>query len=342
MNENNNYDYDYNMNGGKGPEKKPVWKKGLMIFAIVVLVVVLLGSACGRLINSVLPHEAEENLNFSGDYIGILEVNGVMGQEGYGEPYSQSYLLDHIDMMMADSYNRGMILSVNTPGGSVYDIDELYLKIMEYKEKTGRPVYTYMRDMAASGGYYIAAGTDKIYANRNTWTGSIGVTVGTFMDASEFLNKMGIKTVTITAGANKAMGSATEPMTEEQKAIFQGLVDDAYEQFTGIVAEGRDMEMEKVKKLADGRVYTAKQALENGLIDEIGTIEDVIADMQKRYELEDCETPVMRYEDKGSILDILTGLARDRDSAETEVEQVMNLMEKNNKFTITYLAPISR
>ena len=342
MNENNNYDYDYNMNGGKGPEKKPVWKKGLMIFAIVVLVVVLLGSACGRLINSVLPHEAEENLNFSGDYIGILEVNGVMGQEGYGEPYSQSYLLDHIDMMMADSYNRGMILSVNTPGGSVYDIDELYLKIMEYKEKTGRPVYTYMRDMAASGGYYIAAGTDKIYANRNTWTGSIGVTVGTFMDASEFLNKMGIKTVTITAGANKAMGSATEPMTEEQKAIFQGLVDDAYEQFTGIVAEGRDMEMEKVKKLADGRVYTAKQALENGLIDEIGTIEDVIADMQKRYELEDCETPVMRYEDKGSILDILTGLARGRDSAETEVEQVMNLMEKNNKFTITYLAPISR
>ena len=342
MNENNNYDYDYNMNGGKGPEKKPVWKKGLMIFAIVVLVVVLLGSACGRLINSVLPHEAEENLNFSGDYIGILEVNGVMGQEGYGEPYSQSYLLDHIDMMMADSYNRGMILSVNTPGGSVYDIDELYLKIMEYKEETGRPVYTYMRDMAASGGYYIAAGTDKIYANRNTWTGSIGVTVGTFMDASEFLNKMGIKTVTITAGANKAMGSTTEPMTEEQKAIFQGLVDDAYEQFTGIVAEGRDMEMEKVKKLADGRVYTAKQALENGLIDEIGTIEDVIADMQKRYELEDCETPVMRYEDKGSILDILTGLARDRDSAETEVEQVMNLMEKNNKFTITYLAPISR
>ena len=340
MYENNNY--DYNMNGGKEPKKKPVWKKGLIIFAIVMLVVVLLGSACGRLVNSVIGTSAEENLNISGDYIGILEVNGVMGQEGYGEEYNQDYLLDHIDMMINDSSNRGMLLSVNTPGGSVYDIDELYLKIMEYKEKTGRPVYTYMRDMAASGGYYISAGSDKIYANRNTWTGSIGVTVGTFMDASEFLDKMGIKTVTITAGANKAMGTATNPMTEEQKAIFQSLVDEAYEQFTGIVADGRKMDIEKVKTLADGRVYTAKQALENGLIDEIGSIDDALEDMMKRYELEECSTPVMKYENKTSILDILTGFLDGDKSAETEVEQVMNLMEKNNKFTITYLAPVER
>lgn len=340
MNENNNF--EYNMNGEKEPKKKPVWKKGLMIFAIILLVVVLLGSACGRMVNSVLGSSGEEVLNISGDYIGILEVNGVMGQEGFGEEYSQDYLIDHIDMMMDDSANRGMLLSVNTPGGSVYDIDELYLKIMEYKEKTGRPVYTYMRDMAASGGYYIAAGSDKIYANRNTWTGSIGVTVGTFMDASEFLNKMGIKTVTITAGANKAMGSSTEPMTEEQQAIFQSLVDEAYEQFTGIVAEGRKMDIETVKKLADGRVYTAKQALDNGLIDQIGTIDEAVADMMKRYELEGCSTPVMKYEDTTTLLDILTGFSDGKKNAETEVEQVMNLMEKNNKFTITYLAPVER
>lgn len=340
MNENNNY--DYNMNGGNQPEKKPVWKKGLMIFAIVVLVVVLLGSACGRIANSLLGSSGEEVMNISGDYIGILEVNGVMGQEGHGEEYNQDYLLNHIDMMMNDVSNRGMLLSVNTPGGSIYDIDELYLKVMEYKEKTGRPVYTYMRDMAASGGYYIAAGSDKIYANRNTWTGSIGVTVGTFMDASEFLDKMGIKTVTITAGANKAMGSSTNPMTEEQKAIFQSLVDEAYEQFTGIVAEGRKMDINKVKKLADGRVYTAKQALENGLIDEIGTIDDAVEDMMKRYELEGCSTPVMKYEDNSTLLDLLTGFFDEKKNAETEVEQVMNLMEKNNKFTITYLAPVER
>ena len=133
-----------------------------------------------------------------------------------------------------------------------------------------------MQSQATSGGYYISASCDKIIANRNCWTGSIGVTMGTLMDISELLENLGIKTNTITSGANKAMGSSYEAMTEEQREIFQSLIDEAYDQFVGIVADGRDMSEKEVRKIADGRIYTAKQALDNGLIDAIGTMEDAV------------------------------------------------------------------
>ena len=339
------YNNDYNYNGApQKPGKKPSpWKKGLMVFLIVLVCVIVLGAGCSRLAVSVLSTgSSEESFVYTEDYIGVLEINGVMGDSEGSSPYNQEWLLKRIDEMKKDSRNRGIMLSINTPGGAVYDIDELYLKITDYKESTGRPVYTYMRDMAASGGYYIAAPSDKIYANRNTWTGSIGVTVGTFVDVSELLENMGVKTVTITAGENKAMGSAVEPMTKEQLGIFQGLVDEAYEQFTEIVAEGRDMELKDVKKLADGRIYTAKQAVENGLVDEIGTLEDALSDMKKRYELDNCKTPVMTYEPEEGFLSMLLGKFNPEHGPATEAEQVMALMEKNNKFSISYLANIER
>ena len=94
-----------------------------------------------------------------------------------------------------------------------------------------------MESQACSGGYYVASPSNKIYANRNAWTGSIGVTMGTFYDVSGLLDKLGIKTQTITSGPNKAMGSMTEPMTDEQKEIFKGLIDQSYEQFVGVVAK---------------------------------------------------------------------------------------------------------
>ncbi len=318
--------------------KMATWKKGIIVFVLIVVGIIFLGAGCSKLFVS----DDNKDYIYTDDYIGVLEVNGVMGEEGAQSPYNQEWLLDRIDQMKEDTSNKGIMLSINTPGGSVYAIDELYLKILEYKKQTGRPVYTYMRDMAASGGYYIAAASDKIYANRNTWTGSIGVTVGTFMDVSGFLDKMGIRTVTITAGTNKAMGSTVKPMTEEQKAIFQSLVDEAYEQFTGIVAEGRKMDIETVKKLADGRIYTAKQARANGLIDEISTLDNALADMIERYELGDCDTPIMVYEPDTSLLSMLSGKVSDSAEPKSEVEQGMALMEKNNKFTISYLSNISK
>ena len=245
--------------------------------------------------------------------------------------------------MIADDENKGMILYVDTPGGSVFASDELYFKIKEYQEKTERPVYASMQSMAASGGYYISAPCDKIIANRNCWTGSIGVTLGTMYDISELLDNLGIKTNTITSGANKAMGSNVEPMTSEQRAIFQSMVDEAYEQFVGIVAEGRDMKISKVKKLADGRIYTAKQALDNGLIDQIGTFEEAAADMKKTYALGDCAVesftaPVTS--DWTSLLGQAAGAASGKNSLSAEaIEQLLDL---NGKFAFSYLCPIEK
>lgn len=319
------------------------WKKGLIIFLIIALLIVGAGVSCNMGINQALGNSSPK-YEYYDDYIGVLEIHGTMSSGGDESGlYNQNWLLARIDQMKDDPLNRGLILSVDTPGGSVYTIDELYLKIKEYEKETGRPVYTYMESMAASGGYYISAGTEKIYANRNCWTGSIGVTIGTIYDFSGFLEKMGVKTVTVTAGKNKAMGSSAEPLTKEQKEIFQGLVDEAYEQFTSVVAEGRDMKLSKVKKLADGRIYTAKQAKEHGLIDEIGTLDEAISDMKKTYELSDCEIQTMSYKPKGTLYTLLNGMAKDRSSdAKSEYEDLMALIEENQTFTITYMSPVRK
>ena len=239
-------------------EEKKTPNYGFIMFLVVLAF--LLGVCILENVNS--KHHDAMGSDTSGAYIGILEVHGMMASDGSDPAYDQEWLLEQIDDMMYDSNNKGLMISIDTPGGSVYTVDELYLKIKEYQKQTMRPVYAYMESMAASGGYYIAAPADMIYANRNCWTGSIGVTIGTIYDISEFLEDLGVTTVTITAGDNKAMGSPTEKLTEEQQAIYQSLVDEAYDQFVDIVVEGRNMSLKRAKELADGRIYTAKQAAE--------------------------------------------------------------------------------
>ena len=179
--------------------------------------------------------------------------------------------------MIESGNNKGIFLYVDSPGGSVYESDELYLKLMEYKEKTGRPVWAYFAGQACSGGYYISMAADKIYANRNCWTGSIGVIIS-LVNCKKLYDKLGIKEIDITSARNKSMGSAGLDMTDEQYKIFQSLVDEAYDQFIDIVSNGRSMDGETVREIADGRIYSAKQALKNGLIDEIGLLEEAKAD----------------------------------------------------------------
>lgn len=248
----------------KKRKNTPPWLKAIVIILGIILGIMLLTAGCNSIFSSTPANEVITD--FGHDYIGTIYIEDTIDEYGTGY-YNHQYLLNAIDAMIEDDENKGMILYVNTPGGSVYASDELYLKIKEYQDVTGRPVYSSMQSQATSGGYYISASCDKIIANRNCWTGSIGVTMGSFIDVSELLDNLGIKTTTITAGDNKAMGSNTEPMTKEQKAIFQSLVDESYEQFVEIVAKGRNMTVKDVKVLADGRIYTAKQALENGLID---------------------------------------------------------------------------
>ena len=212
--------------------------------------------------------------------IAKIKIEGVIEKEN--ETYNQKWLLETIKKLEENKSNAGIILYISSPGGGVYESDEVYVALKKYKEKTNRPVYAYFASLAASGGYYIGCAADTIIANRNTITGSIGVISGRFVDLSEPLKKHGIKAETIHAGRNKTMGSVTEPVTEEQRAIMQSLADECYEQFTSIVAESRKMEIDKVKELADGRIYSAKQAKENGLIDEIATFEEAVDIMKEK------------------------------------------------------------
>jgi protease-4 len=188
--------------------------------------------------------------------------------------------------------------------------------------------------MAASGGYYIATPADKIYANRNCWTGSIGVTVGTFIDISGFLENYGIKTTTIDSGKNKSMGSYFDPLTTEQQVIFQAMVDEAYDQFADIVAYERGIDIAKVKEIADGRIYTAKQAADLGLVDVVGTYGDAVSDIRATYNLYDCEIFEVRYVYK-SLLPNLFGSINS--GVYTDAAAIMKLIEKRGKFPISYL-----
>ena len=291
-------------------------------------------------------------------YVGELHIEGEIAsgtpQSADSTTYDQNWLIDMIDQMKNDPNNRGLILYVNSPGGSTNATDELYLKVKDYKEETKRPVYTYMADEGASGAYYIAAASDRIYVNRNCWTGSIGVRLSTIYDVTGLMKKLGVKAETIHAGKNKNMGSVTEKLTGQQRKILQGLVDDAYDQFVQIVADGRSMPVSDVRKLADGRVYTAKQAKANGLVDGIVlSYDDAEKQMKKNGGLVGVRTmeilhPTVSY----GILDDLTGKAevtkdgKSRVSGENEKSSEAALLEKlleeNGSYTLSYLSDIRK
>ena len=139
------------------------------------------------------------------------------------------------------------------------------------------------------------------------------------------------------------MGSSVDPMTKEQKEIFQSLVDEAYEQFVGIVAEGRHMDVSQVKKLADGRIYTAKQALSNGLIDQIGTLDEAVSDIKNQYGLEECEVYNMKYENT-SLLGGLLGQIKElnKGGSKGDVAALLELMSDQGEVPISYMSELRK
>ena len=240
-------------------------KRGLVIFIAMLLVVVIAAGLSGQ-----TPNEPF----ILGDSIAVVNVVGTI--EESGDTYNHQWFLNTIDDLMTDPSNQGILLYIDSPGGTVYESDEAYLKLMDYKPYTGRPIYAAIAHYGASGAYYIAAAADEIYANRNSLTGSIGVIMGSSVDMTELMNKLGIKMTTFHAGANKNMLSIDEPLTEEQSAIMQSILDECYDQFVKIIADSRDMSTDTIRSLADGRIYTAQQAADNGLIDGVISYEDTL------------------------------------------------------------------
>ncbi|HEY5627823.1 MAG TPA: signal peptide peptidase SppA [Nitrospira sp.] len=170
---------------------------------------------------------------------------------------------------------KAIVLRIDSPGGGVVPSQEIYDAVQRVRNKNNKAVVASMGTVAASGGYYIAAATDRIMANPGTLTGSIGVIMET-ANVEGLLKKIGVEGIVVKSGKFKDVGSPLRKMTEEEQALLQSVMDDVHKQFIDAVAEGRAMEVDTVKALADGRIFTGRQAKEAKLVDELGNLDDAI------------------------------------------------------------------
>lgn len=195
----------------------------------------------------------------------------------FGSDYgSCAFALDSIKAASADPAVKGIVLEIDSPGGSVTDSDVLYREICKFKESgEGRFVVAIAGDICASGGYYIAAASDYLMLHPTTVTGSIGV-IMPMLNLKGLADRLGISEDPIASGKNKAMGGFTGDVTPEQRAILQGVVDSLYARFVDVVSKGRKMPKEDVAPLADGRIFGANDAVECGLADGTGYFDDAL------------------------------------------------------------------
>jgi protease-4 len=332
------------MSGGaqaaQGHSKNRTLRNSLIVLLCIIVSIVALGAACSHMFGG----DSQTRLP-SRSYIAVVYVEGVITRgnvDSWGIPfgYQHDWLINEIDRLMNDSNNQGIILYINSPGGGVYESDALYLKLVEFRETTGRPIFASMSSMGASGAYYVASVADRIYANRNNWTGSIGVTIGTLIDVSELLENHGIRTETIVSGEHKAIGNLFDPLTQEQTHILQALVDEAHDQFVNIIAYERDMDIERVRELADGRIYTANQALELGLIDAIGNFSDAKESMKDAHNLHGSEIVSIRYVHSSLLANFFAGVNLRNLGASGDTAAILSLLERQNRSPVSYLCPI--
>ncbi|MCL1947782.1 MAG: signal peptide peptidase SppA [Chitinivibrionia bacterium] len=225
-----------------------------------------------------LDTEDSSNLSVSSKFakqVGLVKIEDVI--------YESEDIVKEITAHRKDDKTVAVLLRLDTPGGSVAPTQEIYQAIIKCAEK--KPVIVSMGSAAASGGYYIASGASKIFANGGTLTGSIGV-IMEFSKYYELLNKIGVSIEVMTAGKLKDAGSPFRELSDEERKYFDDLLKDAHEQFIRDIAKGRNMDYDIVKPLAEGQIFTGNQALECGLIDTIGSFEDA-----KNYILETFDLP---------------------------------------------------
>jgi len=244
------------------------------------------------------------------DRVALLRIEGIItsgegmgGMFGISGAYSDS-IVSTLRKVVEDSNIKALVIRVNSPGGSAAASEEIFNAIMEVKA-AGKPVVVSMADTAASGGYFISAPADVIYANATTLTGSIGV-IFQAISLEGLFDKFGIDMRTLKAGEHKDIGSPYRPMTDEEKALLQVMIDETHQVFIEYVAKGRKMEVEAVRKLANGDVWTGKQAKEIGMVDELGGLRDAILKAGQLAGISG--EPVIEELGKTNLLDQLLGI----------------------------------
>lgn len=235
-----------------------------------------------------------------GARVGLVRVEGAV--------YDSRQAIEDLENMADDPGIRAIVLRVDSPGGGAAAAQEIHDAVVGIQE-AGTPVVVSMGSVAASGGYYISCTADSIFANPGTLTGSIGVMMS-FTNLSELFDKIGMDFEVLKSGRFKDTGSWSHKMTDEERALLQTTIDDIHAQFVEAVAEGRGMDYEDVAAIADGRIFSGRQALEAGLVDALGSLEDAIDAAGRLGGIEGrprVQEPVWRQ--RLTLWDVLTGSA---------------------------------
>lgn len=231
----------------------------------------------------------------------------VLKFEGEITNVTRDHFLELLEKVQDDANVKGLVLEVDSPGGGVTPSDEIYDRLRAFKAKKSVPIFVSMDSLTASGGYYISMAADRIYAQETTLTGSIGVLFQRY-DLSQFAEKYGVKDGTIVSdGATfKAAGSMMKELNPTEEAYFKSLLNDAFAVFKSRIAQGRPgLSKEKIDEVANGKIYSAKQALQLGLVDKIGYLSDVTADLATKAGLSN--PSVVRYEREPGLLETMLG-----------------------------------
>jgi protease-4 len=266
--------------------------RGHKYFILIVVIAIVLAFAAGvarRLGGD----------EFGKSSIALLRVEGPI--------IDVTWYLEEVKKLTDQDRIRGVVLRVDSPGGAVAPTQELYRELLRLKEQ--KPVVTSMGTIAASGGYYLSCATDWIICNPGTITGSVGV-IMEFTNIQELLRKIGVGSRTIKSGKFKDTGNPAREMTEEEERLLTDMVMDTYEQFVEAVLEGRSLDEAEARPYFDGRILTGRQALELGLVDELGNINDALAKVADMAGLPGVPREIYEPErDRPGLIGILFGRA---------------------------------
>jgi protease-4 len=245
-------------------------------------------------------HAGSNEAGFTGfgDRIGVVDLDGVI--------LSPQPVVGQLKKFADDSSIKAIILHVNSPGGGVAASEEIYREVKRIREEKKKRIVVSIETVGASGAFYIASASDKIYADQGSIVGSIGV-IAQWVNYGDLLKWAKLKDVVIKTGEFKDTGNPARDLTPAEQVYMQSLIDNMFGQFVKAVADGRSMKFDDVKSIANGKVWTGEQAKSMKLIDEVGDFEAVVKDTAKAVNISGEPTLVRPERDRKTLLDLMTG-----------------------------------
>src|SRR5699024_4626741 len=265
---------------------------------------------------------------------GVIQDTGNVSSLLGGTGYNHQFFMKQLNEIYEDRTVKGVVLSVNTPGGGVVESAEIYDAIRLIQNERDIPVYVSMGSMAASGGYYVSAPADKIFVNPETMTGSIGLIMES-VNYAKLAENYGIEFNTIKTGPYKDIMSGSREMTDEERDMLQEMINDSYERFVDIIVDGRNMTEKEVKKVADGRILNGRQAIEAGLADDYGKLQETIDALKTDYELDN--PTVFEYKLMDSFSSLMGMKMQALFGGTSEKEMIASILSHYNSPRMMYL-----